>query len=86
MKLAEIKQQLGITSLPLNKTEDAEWTSCFINETRMSILMPTELADALSEDKDLDLALVPKGTRTSKKSKSDYTLFLILEQKADYIL
>lgn len=86
MKLSEIKTQLGIMSLPLNKTEDPEWTACFINETRISILMPTELADALSDDNDLDLVLVPKGTRTSKKSNSEYSLFLILEQQADYIL
>ena len=86
MKLSEIKVQLGITSLPLNKTEDPEWVSCFVNDSRTSILMPTEVADLLLEDSEMDLALVPKGTRISKKKKSEYTLFLILQEKADYVL
>lgn len=86
MKLSEIKNQLNVSSLALNKTEDPEWVSFFDNETRTSVLMPTEVADALLENRDLDLALVPKGKRVSKKSKSEYSLFLILVEKADYIL
>lgn len=86
MTLQEIKDQLNVSSLPLNKTEDPAWTSCFINDTRTSILMPTELAENLAIGVDADLVLVPKGTRTSKKSKAEYTLFIIIEQKADYML
>lgn len=85
MKLSEIKQELGVSSLALNKTEDPEWVACFVNDLRMSILMPTEVANALLEDNALDLALIPKGKRVSKKN-SEYTLYLILQEKADYIL
>ena len=75
-----------ITSLPLNKTKDQEWSSCFLNESRISILMPTEVAERLYNGLDIDLVVVPKGTRTSKAKKSEYTLFLIVEQKADLLL
>lgn len=81
MNLQEVKSQLGLSQLNLNKSEDGEWFNHFDNDTRRSIGIHKDTVAKIQDGTPVNLGLKDSGkmvTKSGKNAGQEYNLIHIV--------
>lgn len=82
MNLSEVKNKLGIETLSLNTSTDAqgvkdpEWMRHWDNENRLAISIPTEIVNKLKADPTINTLAIQTESKTG--AKGEYTAHRIV--------